>query len=269
MVTSRRPPMKMTVVTVVLNDEAHLRGTIESVLGQDWSNVEYIIIDGGSTDSTFSIIKEYRTKIHRIISERDDGIYPAMNKGIELATGEYIHFMNSGDSFYDNGVISRIFGRAHQSADIIYGDTQFWYPDGKTRIVKAHPPDEIWKPFFNHQAAFFRTSLLKSNGFDPKYRPVSDFHFVMKSSSEGAELSYLPIVVNTYLIGGDIFHQEFKAVLLYWETTQMFAGTWEMKWYYLRKILWIGFITKMIKPILPKELFFRLQRLFRKFFPES
>ena len=97
--------MKITVITVVLNDEVHIQKTIESVLNQTWSDLEYIIIDGGSTDHTLSIIEKFRSKIHYLVSESDSGIYDAMNKGIRHAHGEFTHFMNSGDTFENSMVI--------------------------------------------------------------------------------------------------------------------------------------------------------------------
>ena len=261
--------MKITVVTVVLNDAHNIRQTLESVLHQDWCDLEYLIIDGGSTDGTLEIIDEFRSKIHRVVSEPDEGIYPAMNKGIDIANGEFIHFMNCGDLFYSINIISRIFLKNLQSADIIYGDTLMRYPDGKSRIVKAHPPGDIWKPFFNHQAAFFRTSLLKDNPFDPVFRPASDFHFVMTSRSKGVTIGYIPDIVNIYLVGGDVFHREFDTIKLYRQIALSCTSSNQVKGYYLRKIIWIGFITSIIKPILPRKIFFPLQRLFRTVFPES
>ncbi|MFQ6611109.1 MAG: glycosyltransferase family 2 protein, partial [Fidelibacterota bacterium] len=202
--------MKITIITVVLNDEVHIQKTIESVINQSWRDLEYLIIDGGSTDHTLSIIEKFRSKIQYLISEPDSGIYDAMNKGIRLANGKFTHFMNSGDTFDNPQVIHQIFSTIKSPKGIIYGDTRYQYPDGNTRIVRAHSEENIWKPFFNHQAAFFQTDILKETGFNSLYRPASDFHLVMKSRSDGIELQYIPKIINTFLIGGDIYQQEFK-----------------------------------------------------------
>ena len=101
---------KITVITVVRNDVAHIEHTMLSVLGQTYGNVEYIVIDGGSTDGTVDIIKKYADKLAYWVSEPDGGIYPAMNKGLQHATGEWVNFMNSGDSFADDKVLNDVFG---------------------------------------------------------------------------------------------------------------------------------------------------------------
>ena len=92
---------KLTIITIVYNNVRDVERTINSVLNQTYQNIEYIIIDGQSTDGTLAVIEKYRSKISKIISERDKGIYDAMNKGLAMATGDYVLFMNSGDELYD------------------------------------------------------------------------------------------------------------------------------------------------------------------------
>ena len=98
--------MKISIVTVTLNSEKTLERTIKSVLGQNYSDVEYIIIDGGSTDGTLNIIEKYKDKISKVISEKDNGLYDAMNKGIKLSTGDIVGILNSDDFFYNEEVLS-------------------------------------------------------------------------------------------------------------------------------------------------------------------
>ena len=115
--------VKVSVITVVFNAVNKIEDTIKSVLRQEYDNLEYIIIDGGSTDGTLDVIKRYRDKISVVISERDNGIYDAFNKGIKISTGEWIGIMNAGDAFASNDVLARIFvdGDGYDS-DVIYGD---------------------------------------------------------------------------------------------------------------------------------------------------
>ncbi|ROT05017.1 glycosyltransferase, partial [Muribaculaceae bacterium Isolate-104 (HZI)] len=113
--------LKISVVTVCYNAADSIEQTMLSVLNQSYPYIEYIVIDGGSTDGTVDIIKKYADRLAYWVSEPDKGIYDAMNKGIAAATGSYINFMNSGDSFYDNRVVEAIFKDGCDSADIIYG----------------------------------------------------------------------------------------------------------------------------------------------------
>lgn len=114
----------ISVVTVSYNTVATIEQTILSVINQTYPNIEYIIIDGGSTDGTIEIIKKYENRIHFWISEPDNGIYDAMNKGIDKATGQWINFMNAGDCFHDNKVLESLFGENNYDNCIaIYGNT--------------------------------------------------------------------------------------------------------------------------------------------------
>ncbi len=115
---------KVSIVTVVYNDAKGLEKTIKSVINQTYKNVEFIIIDGGSTDGTVEIIKKYEDYIDYWVSEEDKGIYDAMNKGIKAATGTWINFMNAGDVFVDCEVLSSIDFLAYQNLYLIYGKKQ-------------------------------------------------------------------------------------------------------------------------------------------------
>lgn len=124
-VSSKQP--LISVVTVVFNDIENLQRTIESIASQTYQNVEHIVIDGGSIDGTLEIIKA-NLSIDYWLSEKDGGIYDAMNKGVKVATGEWINFMNSGDVFFSDSVLSDVFNNVDLGvSDLIYGDVEIDY----------------------------------------------------------------------------------------------------------------------------------------------
>ena len=128
---------KISIVTVVYNGEETIEETILSVKNLSYSNVEYIIIDGGSTDETLNIIKKYEDKIDYWISEKDNGIYDAMNKGIKKATSEFVIFMNGGDTFFDENVLANIEKDLTNDFDIYYGDNYKVKENGAKRLKSA------------------------------------------------------------------------------------------------------------------------------------
>ncbi|NJO90458.1 MAG: glycosyltransferase [Chloroflexia bacterium] len=112
--------LKLSIITINLNNARGLEKTIKSVVNQTYSNVEYIVVDGGSIDNSVNIIKSYEKSIEFWISEKDNGIFHAMNKGIEKATGDYLLFLNSGDCLFSTTVIEKVFGNK-QNKDLLYG----------------------------------------------------------------------------------------------------------------------------------------------------
>jgi glycosyltransferase involved in cell wall biosynthesis len=169
----------ITVITVVYNDVDAIRSTIESVVGQTCKQVEYIVVDGSSTDGTLNVIEEYAGLITKIISEKDTGIYNAMNKGIYHASGDYINFMNSGDTFAKRTTLTEVTPLlASREYDIIYGNVIVKKVDGNLWVKPA--PDHLKVMHhipFCHQSTFSRTSLLKDMKFDEKYKMSADFKF--------------------------------------------------------------------------------------------
>ena len=169
--------MKLSIITINYNNCSGLRKTIESVVNQTWHDFEYIIVDGGSTDGSVDVIKEFASQIDYWVSEPDKGIYNALNKGVAIAKGEYCNFMNSGDCFYSPTTLADVFN-PEPSADIMCGITHSDY-------IKT-PPQEITFDFlFNgcicHQCAFIRTSIMKKYGYDEKYKIVSDRKFFVQA----------------------------------------------------------------------------------------
>ena len=158
---------KISIITVVFNSEKLIEATINSVLEQTYSNIEYLIIDGYSKDSTVSIIKKYAVRLAYWISEPDKGLYDAMNKGVALARGEWILFLNSGDMFVGSDILERVAKVASScDADILLGDAVVLYPDGTDRLQKAVRPEEIpYGMICSHQSMLVRRSFLLSLPF--------------------------------------------------------------------------------------------------------
>lgn len=168
----------MSVITVNYNDKLGLKRTIQSVISQTFTDYEYVVIDGGSTDGSIDIIKENEKYISYWVSEPDKGIYNAMNKGVAVAKGEYCIFMNAGDTFCSSNTLSDVFTLKCEE-DIICGST--------ITIEKCIPaPDEItfnylFSSAICHQCAFIRTSLLVKYKYDEKYKIVSDRKFFIQT----------------------------------------------------------------------------------------
>jgi glycosyltransferase involved in cell wall biosynthesis len=171
---------KLSIITINYNNCNGLKKTIESVIEQTYTDYEYIIIDGGSTDGSLDVIKKYDKKIDYWISEPDRGIYNAMNKGILKATGEYCNFMNSGDFFYNKNVLEKVFNQNNE--DIITGKTHlsgtslFW-DYNKPTITLA----DLWIRGLNHQSTFIKTQLLRDNPYDESLKILADLNFFARS----------------------------------------------------------------------------------------
>lgn len=171
--------MTISVITINYNNANGLLRTIHSVLSQTSNDYEYIIIDGGSTDGSKDIIESYKDKLAYWISEPDNGVYNAMNKGVAVAKGQYCIFMNSGDCFYDNNVIRDIVN-ANISGDIVTGAIQ---RDGG--YIYNSPKQVSMRHFYHktlfHQASFIKTSVLKEIPYDESYKAVSDWKFFIEA----------------------------------------------------------------------------------------
>jgi glycosyltransferase involved in cell wall biosynthesis len=180
----------ITIVTVVYNGAKHLDKTIRSVLNQTYENVEYIIMDGGSTDGTVDIIKKYEGQLSYWNSSPDKGIYDAMNKAIDIATGEWINFMNCGDQFASPEVL-KLFAKSYD-ADILYGDAIIQYANFETTF-KKYPLNTMWKHSpFCHQACFIRTSLMKEYKYNLNYKIGADHDIFYRAYIEGKRFQEIP-----------------------------------------------------------------------------
>lgn len=182
--------MKISIVTICFNSEATIRDTIESVLAQSYSDIEYIIIDGQSTDTTLSIIKEYKERIAILISEPDKGIYDAMNKGISLATGDIIGILNSDDFYRTNKVITEVVVAYNKSpnTDILLGGVDFVRSEDISRVVRSYKAVGFkpWKLRFGfmppHPSSFIRREVYEKIGiYKLNYKIGADFDFFVRS----------------------------------------------------------------------------------------
>jgi glycosyltransferase involved in cell wall biosynthesis len=203
--------MKISVVTVVFNNRDTVESAIRSVLGQRHPDVEYIVVDGLSTDGTMDIVSHYRNSLAQCVSEKDKGIYDAMNKGIGLATGDVIGFLNSDDAYVDPGVLGRV-AHAMQSGglDALFGDVEFFRPENPSKAVRRYRSGNFhhgkiawgWMPA--HPALFVRRQVFERFGeFRTDFRIAGDFEFIARAF-HGGRLSYahLPEVLVRMRTGG-------------------------------------------------------------------
>lgn len=196
---------KLTVITVVYNNVKDIERTLLSVLNQSYHNIEYIIIDGCSSDGTLNILRKYQEKI-KLISEKDDGIYDAMNKGLALATGDYVLFMNSGDRIYAPDTVARVFASA-DDADIYYGETGMIDPKGQSLGRRRHkaPGDFNWKSFrygmsVSHQAIYIKRALAQP--YDKRYQLSADIDWIIRSAKMAKKIVRVEGYVAKYMVGG-------------------------------------------------------------------
>lgn len=175
--------MKYSIITINYNNKEGLRNTIESVINQTYQNYEFIIIDGGSTDGSKEVIMEYDNKIDYWVSEKDSGVYQAMNKGILKATGEYLNFMNSGDCFYHNHVLETI-AYKNISTDMIVGRDYHFDEITKKDFATILPPRLSMITFVHntipHQSTFFKKELFRNSLYDESLKNVADVKFYIQ-----------------------------------------------------------------------------------------
>ena len=196
-------PLKVSVVTVVFQDPSGLEKTIKSVLAQTYAHLEFIIVDGGSKDETQNILHRYRDRIDVIISEPDNGIYDAMNKGIFLATGEYIVFMNADDSFANDDVVSLAVPHLRSRDDVVYGHRNYIRPSGAAILQKSREVEYVkYRMPYCHQAAFVRSYTLRRWPFNQTYRYAADYNQVVEIYMDGGNFRQIDLTVCNYAAGG-------------------------------------------------------------------
>lgn len=243
----------ITIVTVVFNGKKFLEKTIQSVIGQNYGNLEYIVIDGGSTDGTLDIIKKYEDKIDYWVSEQDKGIYDAMNKGIRLAAGEWINFMNAGDTFDSSDILVTVFGSKEYDADILFGNVRIKYP-GFFRIQRAGKPSHLWRGMqFCHQSVFVRSSLHKPKPFNAANLIAADFQFYYESYKNKLVFEFVDHVIASVDTGGVSDSNRIETIDAWRDVVCATGYTFPVKLHY--EILKIDVkIRSILKKILPKKI---------------
>ncbi|MDH3635821.1 MAG: glycosyltransferase [Gammaproteobacteria bacterium] len=207
----------ISIVTVVFNDQIGLRKTLDSISNQTSEDYELVIIDGGSTDGTLDVVKEYGELVSCVTSEADDGIYDAMNKGLDQSTGEWVIFMNAGDEFHSENTLSlalkemndpdtTYFGRAQIVAD---SRNSWLYPSAN--ISTSNIDKWLRHKLPNHQAIFFPRSFYSKNRYDLKFIVSSDSDYKIRAL--GGDYCYMDLTISNFYLGG--VSSEYKFSNLY------------------------------------------------------
>ena len=205
------PHPKYSIITVTYNAAEVLEDTIQSVISQTYRNVEYIIVDGKSKDGTLSLIDKYREWIHHIVSEPDRGLYDAMNKGIQLATGDYLCFLNAGDRLHSDDTLLQMVHslRSQLLPDVLYGETAIINEKGDFLCMRrlSAPEELTWKSFKKgmlvcHQAFFARRELAVKTLYDLQYRFSADFDWCIRIMKQAKQLHNTHLTLIDYLNEG-------------------------------------------------------------------
>lgn len=216
--------MRITVITVCYNAEESIERAVKSVVEQDYGDVEYIIIDGASTDHTIEIIRRYEKQISVFVSEPDAGIYDAMNKGIERATGDYVYFLGADDWLIDSHVLTDVteFIQRNPGYSLYMGDVILYYD--KLRLIKKANvnltvEDIKYGHMCSHQGLFSKRSLFEK-GFDTRYKIAADYEFVLRNVVEGIPFCVMHIYVAYYNLFGasesrEVYHEYEQVIRKY------------------------------------------------------
>lgn len=199
--------VKVSIITPCLNSEKTIRQTIDCVLNQTYSNIEYIIIDGGSTDNTMEIIEEYLPLFNgrlKYVSEKDGGIYEAMNKGIRQAEGEIIGIINSDDWYERNAIENVVKCFANCYADVVYGKILKVTESGEKETYPIQDLCTIWYQMaIAHPAVFIKKSVYNQYGlFNEKYKISADYELLLRFYSQGLRFEFLDVVLTNFRVGG-------------------------------------------------------------------
>ncbi|RZK43727.1 MAG: glycosyltransferase [Pedobacter sp.] len=226
---------KLSIITIVYNNVRDIERTMLSALKQTYSNIEYIVIDGASNDGTKEVVRKYSNQLSHFISEPDKGIYDAMNKGLALASGDYVLFMNSGDEIYASETVTDVFASA-PAADIYYGETEMFDENWNSLGQRRHkaPKHFDWRSFkfgmnISHQAIYIRRSLTEP--YDLRYKYSSDIDWILKAAKKSRKIVNTELYVAKYLVGGiskkkhlDSLKERFRILSQYYGLIPNFAN---------------------------------------------
>lgn len=196
----------ISIITVVFNGGKVLGKTIASVLGQDYDNIEYVIIDGGSDDNTLEIINKNKDRITYWSSEPDRGIYDAMNKGLKNSTGDYVWFLNAGDEIYANDTLKKVF--SHEPADAYYGDVGYIDDTGQdlgTRTLKSPPEELSWKEMIKGMVVSHQSFIVKRENavnYDLRYKYTADVDWMIRTLKNCNTVVNTKMILSKFLVGG-------------------------------------------------------------------
>jgi len=203
--------MKVSIITISYNSAETIEDTIKSVVSQDYKNIEYIIIDGASKDDTLSIVEKYKDQIAKVISEKDKGIYDAMNKGVEQATGDIIGILNSDDYYYDQSVISEVVRLFEtKKTDGLYADLVYVDREDSDKVIRywksgEYSPGKFLKGWMPPHPTFFVTKEVYSNFglYNTDLRSAADYEFMLRViHKHKISLSYMPRILTKMRVGG-------------------------------------------------------------------
>lgn len=227
--------MKVSIITVCKNAQDTIEQTIRSVISQNYKNIEYLVIDGKSTDKTMDIVNRYKDKIDVIVSERDGGIYYAMNKGVEKSSGDVIYFLNSGDFLFDERIVSDIVNEFKKTnSDIIYGDALLYYENYPKRLIlKRHININrlyLARDGIYHQAMFVKKDLfVKYGGFDTRFKLSADYEWTLRVLvRNNATTDRINKIIVKYLLGGacsnnkETLKERYQILPLYFSLFEVF-----------------------------------------------
>lgn len=216
--TDRPDQPLVSILTVVYNGVATLERTIQSVLGQTYPNIEYILVDGGSSDGTLDLIRRYEDRLDLWVSERDKGIYDAMNKGVALATGQWVALINA-DDWYEPDTVARVVEAVKErpSINIVHGDIWIHYPNGYRKVKHARQSGfllKYWEMVLNHPTFFVRRSYYQGRPFDATLRVSGDHKWTLAAwLHDPRQFLYLPVVLANFTAGGASMTIPLKRVL--------------------------------------------------------
>jgi glycosyltransferase involved in cell wall biosynthesis len=199
--------IKISVITVVYNAGDFFEWTLKSIRDQKYNDLEYIVIDGGSKDNTPDLIEKYNHIITKWISEPDEGLYFAMNKGLHIATGDYIMFLNAGDVFYSTDVLQQIFSASQTGADIYYGETMIMDQQGNDigmRRLKA-PEQLSWNNLIDgmlvcHQSFIVKKSICRD--YNLKYKIAADYDWMLNCLKNAKIITNTHLIISRFVDGG-------------------------------------------------------------------
>jgi glycosyltransferase involved in cell wall biosynthesis len=200
--------MKLTIITINLNNRDGLRRTLESVVGQTCQDFEYVVIDGGSTDGSREVIMEHQERLAYWCSEPDRGIYNAMNKGVAHATGDYCLFLNSGDYLYNKDVVKEVLPELDGRFDIVYGRIKIEDSYGNVAFPKKeykHDANAILliKISISHQSIFFKREIIGNNPYDENYQVIADKKLLYECYfNQNCTFHHIPTVISVFKLGG-------------------------------------------------------------------